>query len=72
MTKQINRYRLLTFQFKKRDIIMLNIKNIKTNRSSKSLNYKNINSFRIIKVINNIIYELNLSKKMNIFFIFHL
>ena len=49
---------------------MLNIKNIKINRSSKSLNYKNIKSFNIIKVINNIIYELNLLKKMNIFSIF--
>ena len=48
---------------------MLNVKNIKTNRSSKSLNYKNINSFKIIKIINNIIYELNLSKKKkNLFF----
>ena len=42
---------------------MLNVKNIKTNRSSKSLNHKNINPFKIIKVINNMIYELNLLKK---------
>ena len=49
-------------------MIMLNVKNIKTNRSSKSLNYKNINPFKIIKVINNITYKLKLSKKINVFF----
>ena len=52
-------------------MIMLNVKNIKINRSNKSLNYKNINSFRIIKVINNMTYKLNLSKEINTFSIFH-
>ena len=52
-------------------MIMLNAKNIKTNRPSKSLNHKNINPFRITKTINNMTYELKLSKGMNIFFIFH-
>ena len=51
---------------------MLNVKNIKINRSSRSLNYKNISLYKITKVINNMIYKLNLSKKINIFFIFHL
>ena len=50
---------------------MLNDKNIKINRLSKSLNHKNINLYKIIKVINNIIYKLKLSKKINIFSIFH-
>ena len=50
---------------------MLNVKNIKTNRLNRSLNHKNINSFKIIRVINNMIYELRLSKEINIFFIFH-
>ena len=72
MLKQINRYRLLIFQFKKRDIIMLNNKNIKINRSNKFLNYKNLGFYKIIKVIDNIIYKLKLSKKINIFFVFHL
>ena len=44
-------------------MIMLNVKNIKINRLSKSLNYKNINFFQIIRIINNIIYELKLIKK---------
>ena len=50
---------------------MLNIKNIKINRLSKSLNHKNMSFYKITRVINNIIYELNLLKKINIFFIFH-
>ena len=50
---------------------MLNVKNIKINRLNKSLNHKNISLFKIIKVVNNIIYELELLKEMNIFSIFH-
>ena len=42
---------------------MLNSKNIKIIQSSKFLNHKNLNFFKIIKVINNIIYKLKLSKK---------
>ena len=51
---------------------MLNAKNIKINRSNKSLNYKNISFYKITKIINNIIYELNLIKEINIFSIFYL
>ena len=43
---------------------MLNNKNIKINRSSKFLNYENLKFYKIIKVINNIIYKLKLSKKI--------
>ena len=43
---------------------MLNNKNIKINRSSKFLNYKNLNLYKIIKVINNITLKLKLSKKI--------
>ena len=50
---------------------MLNVKNIKINRSSKSLNHKNINPFQIIKVINNMIYELKLLEEINIFLVFY-
>ena len=39
---------------------MLNVKNIKINRLNKSLNYKNMIFFKIIKIINNIIYKLKL------------
>ena len=52
--------------------MMLNNKNIKINRSSKFLNYKNLDFYKIIKVINNMIYKLKLSKRINFFFVFHL
>ena len=51
---------------------MLNSRNIRIIRSNKSLNYKNLDPFKIIKVINNIIYELKLSNKINVYLIFHL
>ena len=51
---------------------MLDNRNIKIIRSNKSLNYKNLEPFRVVRAINNIIYELNLSKKINIYSIFYL
>ena len=49
---------------------MLNSKNIKIIQSSKSLNHKNLNFYKIIKVINNIIYKLKLSKNKTFFLFF--
>ncbi len=57
----INRYYLSILEFKERNIIILNNKNIKITRLNKSLNYKNLKLFEIIRVINNMIYELELS-----------
>ena len=51
---------------------MLDNKNIKITRLNKSFNYKNLELFKIIKIINNIIYELKLFNKINIYFIFYL
>ena len=51
---------------------MLNSRNIKTTRLNKSLDYKNLESFQIIKVINNITYELELSNEINVYLVFHL
>ena len=45
--------------------------NIKTKQKSKKLNHKNIESFRILKNIKSLSYELKLSMKMKIHFIFH-
>ena len=72
ITKQINRRRLSISEFKKKDIIILNNRNIKIDRSNKSLDHKNFELFKIIKIINNIIYELKLSERINIFSIFYL
>ena len=55
------------------DIIMLNNRNIKTIKSNKSLNYKNLRFFKIIKVYDNSIYYLKLSILIKRFhFVFHL
>ena len=51
---------------------MLNRKFIIIMRLNKSLNYKNLESYKIKKIINNTIYELNLFDSMNsIYSIFH-
>ena len=55
------------------DIIMLNNRNIKTIKLNKSLNYKNFDFFKIIKIYENSIYKLKLLiliKRLH--FIFHL
>ena len=72
MTKYANRRRLPVSAFKVDDIVMLDSRNIKTARLNKSLNYKNLEPFKIIKVINNIVYELELPNGMNIHPVFHL
>ena len=51
---------------------MLNSRNIKTIRLNKSLNYKNLKLFRVVRAINNITYKLELSNDMNIYSIFYL
>ena len=51
---------------------MLNSRNIKIIRLNKSLDYKNLKPFKVIKAINNIIYKLELSDEINIYLIFYL
>ena len=51
---------------------MLDNRNIKTTRSNKFLNYKNLNPFKIIRAINNMIYKLELSENINIYAVFYL
>ena len=53
-------------------MIILNNRNIKIIKPNKLLNYKNFDSYKIIKIYNNFVYELKLSlfiRKM--YFIFH-
>ena len=68
----MNRKRLLAFAFKIDDIIILDSKIIETTRLNKFLNYKNLELYRITRVINNIIYELELLDELNIYLIFYL
>ena len=72
MFKYINKWRLLAISFKVKDIIMLNARNIKIIRLNKLLDYKNIGLFKVIRVINNMIYELDLFNDINIFSVFYL
>ena len=51
---------------------MLDSRNIKIIRLNKSLDYKNLGLFRIVRVINNIVYELELLDEMNMYSIFYL
>ena len=54
------------------DMVMLDARNIHTKRPSKSLDHKNLGPFRIIRVIDNAAYELELPKSMQgIFPVFH-
>ena len=51
---------------------MLDVRYLKIMRSNKSFDYKNFESFRVIRVINNCVYELKFSQTMNeCFFVFH-
>ena len=50
---------------------MLDSRNIKTIKSNKFLYYKNLNPFKIIRAINNIIYKLELSENISIYPVFY-
>ena len=71
MTEHANNRRLPVPEFKEGDMVMLDSRNIKTSRPSKSLDHKNLGPFPVVKVINNMAYELKLPDGMNIFPVFH-
>ena len=59
-------------KFKINDMIMLNVKYQIINRSNKKFDYKNFDSYFIVKTIDNCAYELKFSNVMkNVFSIFH-
>ena len=67
-----NRHRLSASELRLDDLIMLNERNIKTARSNKSLDHKNMRSYKITRVINNSAYELRLPDSMKkVFPVFH-
>ena len=51
---------------------MLNNRNIRIIKLNKFLDYKNLELYRIVRIINNIIYELELSNELNIYLVFYL
>ena len=70
--KHVNNRRYPAFKFKKEDKMMLNARFIHIMRFNKFLNHKNLNSFRIIEIINNSAYKLNLFESINkLFSVFH-
>ena len=67
-----NAHRAPASEFKESDMIMLNVRFQITRRQSKFLNYKNLESYRIVRKIDNMIYQLELSSTMTgVFPIFH-
>ena len=70
--KQINRDRYSTFEFRVKNMIMLDARYQIITRFNKIFDYKNLNFFRVTRVIDNCVYELSLSKVMkNIHSMFH-
>ncbi len=51
---------------------MFDIRNIKTTRLYKSLKHKNANLYKIIRAINNYVYELELLELIKIYLVFYL
>ena len=67
-----NRTRHSVSELKMNDMIMLNARFQKTTRFNKNLDYKNLKSFKIVKVVDNMIYELKFLEVMqDIFSVFH-
>ena len=66
-----NRRRMPATAFKVGNIVMLDTRNIRIIRLIKSLDYKNMGPFKVIRVINNIVYELKLPEGMNVHPVFH-
>ena len=55
------------------DIVILDIRNIKIDRPSRLLNYKNLGLFKVIKVLDNVAYELDLLLAIkSIYLVFYL
>ena len=52
-------------------MVILNSRNIKTTRPNHSLDHKNLGPFPVTRVINNIVYELKLPERINIYPVFH-
>ena len=69
----VNNHRSFASKLKIDDKVFLDICNLNIARSSRSLNHKNVDFYEIVRVINNVVYELKLLDVMkNIWSIFHL
>ena len=71
--EQINKRRHVVSKLKVKNKIMFDSCYINIIKFNRELNYKNLDSFEIVRAINNSVYELNLSKSMKkVFSVFHL
>lgn len=69
MAEQANKHRC-NVVFKPGDLVWLSTKNLKTSRSSKKLDYKNIGLFKVAKLYR-ISYALDLPAIIRIYNMFH-
>ena len=70
--KYANRIKHSVSKLKMNDMIILNARFQKTTKLNKNLDYKNLKSFKIVKIVDNMIYELKFFEIMqNIFLMFH-
>ena len=70
--KYANRIKHSVSKLRMNDMIMLNARFQKTTRFNKDLDYKNLESFKIVKIVDNMTYELKLFEIMqDIFSMFH-
>ena len=67
-----NRIKHFVSELKMNDMIMLNARFQKTTKLNKDFDYKNLKSFRIVRIVDNMIYELKFFEVMqSIFSVFH-
>ena len=72
MKEQTNRNKHFVSKFRINDMMMLNARHLIIIKSNRKLDYRNLNSFKIIRAIDNNAYELKLSEIMNEMFpVFH-
>lgn len=62
--EQADRHRLPAPEFKVGDMVMLDRRNIKTERPNRSLDHKNLGPFKIVKALDNMAYQLDLPPAM--------
>ena len=72
MTKNVDTYKQSISKFKVKNMIMFDARYQNIKRNNKSLDYKNLKSYLIVRAINNCVYEFKLLEVMkNIFLVFH-
>ena len=70
--KYVNQHKTSISEFRIKNMMMLNVRFQTTRRQNKSFDFKNLSSYRVIRKINDMIYELELSKTMTkMFSVFH-